>query len=64
MEYVVHRRFKRKGIGGEFNLPRGIKCEEVDGTIILIKYHFGLNFCLVAVTGFVAATFLISKKGW
>jgi len=55
MEYLFHRRFKRKGIGGEFNLPRGIKCEEVDGTICyqgrpiclntsqVAKEHFAVN---------------------
>lgn len=42
MEYIVHRRFKRIGIGGEFNLPRGTKCVEVNGAI----FHHGRPICL------------------
>ena len=55
MGYVVHRRFKRKGIGGEFNLPHGTECEEVEGVICyqgrpvclntsqVAKEHFAVN---------------------
>lgn len=55
MKYVVHRRFKRKGIGGEFNLPHGTECEEVEGVICyqgrpiclntsqVAKEHFAVN---------------------
>lgn len=48
MKYVVHRRFKRKGIDGEFNLPRGTKCEEVDGVICYQGRPVCLNTSQVA----------------
>ena len=31
MEYIVHKRFKGKGIGGDFNLPYGTLVTENDG---------------------------------
>lgn len=33
MEYVVHKRFKGKGIGGDFNLPYGTVVAEHNGFI-------------------------------
>lgn len=33
MTYTVHKRFKGKGIGGDFNLPYGTKCRMEDGLI-------------------------------
>lgn len=33
MNYTVHKRFKGKGIGGDFNLPYGTKCRMEDGLI-------------------------------
>lgn len=48
MKYVVHRRFKRKGIGGEFNLPHGTECEEVEGVICYQGCPVCLNTSQVA----------------
>lgn len=33
MEYIVHKRFKGKGIGGHFNLPYGTICTATGGFI-------------------------------
>lgn len=41
MEYIVHKRFKRKALCGEVNLPALTLCEETDG---MIRYH-GKDIC-------------------
>ena len=55
MNYIVHHRFRGRGLAGEFNLPRGTKCEEQDGIISykgraiclntsqIAKEHFAVN---------------------
>ena len=42
MKYIVCKQFKRKGIGGEFNLRKGSTCEEWNGVI----YHNNLPICV------------------
>lgn len=50
MEYVVHTRFKGKGIGGYFNLPYGTVCTEAGG---FIHAPDGRGICAVT-----------SENGW
>lgn len=37
MRYIIYKRFKDKGIDGNFNLPIGTVCEEINGYIYYQK---------------------------
>lgn len=50
MEYITHKRFKGKGIGGDFNLSYGTIVKEQDGFLFA-----GDGRCICAVT---------SENGW
>lgn len=50
MEYIVHKRFKGKGIGGYFNLPFGTVCREAGG---FLRAPDGRQICAVT-----------SENGW
>ena len=50
MEYIVYKRFRGKGIGGQFNLPFGTVCRETAGFLFAPN---GRQIC--------AAT---SENGW
>jgi len=41
MEYIVHRRFKKKALCGNVNLPKFTKCELINNVI----FHDGLPIC-------------------
>lgn len=50
MEYIVYKRFKGKGIDGQFNLPFGTPCLEINGFIYTLD---GRAICAT-----------ISETGW
>ena len=50
MEYIVYKRFKERGIGGDFNLPYGTICKEEGGFLFAPD---GRQICAVT-----------SENGW
>lgn len=44
MEYIAHKRFKRNGIDGEFNIPAQTVCDAVDNCIV----YNGRAVCFVS----------------